>query len=90
MNNFKGVQKAYTLAMNSANSAADENARYMESINAHVQTLKATFQDFSRNVFNEEFVKRILDTANALLEFVNTPFGRYSPHTPLAPEALGA
>ena len=88
LNNFKGVQKAYTLAMNSANSAADENARYMESINAHVQTLKATFQDFSRNVFNEEFVKRILDTANALLEFVNTPFGQAATRITLLSTAL--
>ena len=88
MNNFKGVQKAYTLAMNSANSAADENARYMESINAHGQTLKATFQDFSRNVFNEEFVKRILDTANALLEFVNTPFGQAATRITLLSTAL--
>ena len=74
--------------MNSANSAADENARYMESINAHVQTLKATFQDFSRNVFNEEFVKRILDTANALLEFVNTPFGQAATRITLLSTAL--
>lgn len=88
LNNFKGVQKAYTLAMNSANSAADENARYMESINAHVQTLKATFQDFSRNVFNEEFIKRILDTANALLEFVNTPFGQAATRITLLSTAL--
>ena len=88
MNNFKGVQKAYTLAMNSANSAADENARYMESINAHVQTTKATFQDFARNVFNEEFVKRILDTANALLEFVNTPFGQAATRITLLSTAL--
>lgn len=88
LNNFKGVQKAYTLAMNSGNSAADENARYMESINAHVQTLKATFQDFSRNVFNEEFIKRILDTANALLEFVNTPFGQAATRITLLSTAL--
>ena len=88
MNNFKGVQKAYTLAMNSANSAADENARYMESINAHVQTLKGTCQDFSRNVFNEEFVKRILDTANALLEFANTPFGQAATRITLLSTAL--
>lgn len=88
LNNFKGVQKAYTLAMNSANSAADENARYMESINAHAQTLKATFQDFARNVFNEEFVKRILDTANALLEFVNTPFGQAATRITLLSTAL--
>lgn len=79
---------ATTTAMNSANSAADENARYMESINAHVQTLKATFQDFARNVFNEEFVKRILDTANALLEFVNTPFGQAATRIALLSTAL--
>ena len=79
---------ATTTATNSANSAADENARYMESINAHVQTLKATFQDFSRNVFNEEFVKRILDTANALLEFANTPFGQAATRITLLSTAL--
>ena len=79
---------ATTTAMNSANSAADENARYMESINAHVQALKATFQDFARNVFNEEFVKRILDTANALLEFVNTPFGQAATRITLLSTAL--
>ena len=79
---------ATTTATNSANSAADENARYMESINAHVQTLKATFQDFARNVFNDEFVKRILDTANALLEFANTPFGQAATRITLLSTAL--
>ena len=88
MNNFNGVQKAYTLAMNSAGSAAAENDRYMESINAHVQNLKATFQDFARNVFNEDFVKRILDTANAFLEFVNTPFGQAATRITLLSAAL--
>lgn len=88
MNNFEGVQKAYTLAMNSAGSATEENARYMESIQAHLQNLKATFQDFARNVFNEEFIKRILDTANALLEFVNTPFGQAATRITLLSTAL--
>ena len=88
LQNFDSAVTATTTAMNSANSAADENARYMESINAHVQTLKATFQDFSRNVFNDEFVKRILDTANALLEFVNTPFGQAATRITLLSTAL--
>ena len=88
LQNFDSAVTATTTAMNSANSAADENARYMESINAHVQTLKATFQDFARNVFNEEFVKRILDTANALLEFVNTPFGQAATRITLLSTAL--
>ena len=88
LNNFESVQKAYTLAMNSAGSATEENARYMESINAHVQNLKATFQDFARNVFNEDFVKRILDIANAFLEFVNTPFGQAATRITLLSSAL--
>lgn len=74
--------------MNSAGSATEENARYMESIQAHLQNLKATFQDFARNVFNEEFIKRILDTANALLEFVNTPFGQAATRITLLSTAL--
>lgn len=88
LQNFDSAVTATTTAMNSANSAANENARYMESINARVQTLKATFQDFSRNVFNEEFIKRILDTANVLLEFVNTPFGQAATRITLLSTAL--
>ena len=88
LQNFDSAVTATTTAMNSAGSAAAENARYMESINAHVQNLKATFQDFARNVFNEDFVKRILDTANAFLEFVNTPFGQAATRITLLSAAL--
>lgn len=88
LQNFDSAVTATTTAMNSAGSAAAENDRYMESINAHVQNLKATFQDFARNVFNEDFVKRILDTANAFLEFVNTPFGQAATRITLLSAAL--
>lgn len=88
LQNFDSAVTATATAMNSAGSAAAENDRYMESINAHVQNLKATFQDFARNVFNEDFVKRILDTANAFLEFVNTPFGQAATRIALLSTAL--
>lgn len=76
LNNFEGVQKAYTLAMNSAGSATQENARYMESLEAKVANLKATFQDFANNVITKEFLSNLIDVANGFLEFVNTPFGQ--------------
>ena len=88
LQNFDSAVTATATAMNSAGSAAAENDRYMESINAHVRNLKATFQDFARNVFNEDFVKRILDTANAFLEFVNTPFGQAATRITLISAAL--
>lgn len=88
LQNFDSAVTATATAMNSAGSAAAENDRYMESINAHVRNLKATFQDFARNVFNEDFVKRILDTSNAFLEFVNTPFGQAATRITLLSAAL--
>lgn len=76
MNNFEHATEATTTALESQGSAVQENNRYLESIEAKVSVLKATFQDLSNNVISDEFVKRVLDFANDLLKIANTDFGR--------------
>lgn len=49
----------------------------MEGLEASLNQLKATWQDFANKTLSSDFVKRILDVANALLEFGNTGFGQF-------------
>ena len=90
LNNFKNVQKAYELAMNSAGSAAKENERYMESLEAKVSALKSTFQDFANNVITKEFLSKLLELAKIFLDFANTPFGQASTRVVLLTTGLTA
>ena len=75
MSNFQTALDATATAYDSAGSAAQENARYMESLEAKTQNLKATFQDLSNNVIENELVKSLLDLANKGLTVLNTEVG---------------
>ena len=75
MDNFETAMRAETTALNAAGSAMEENARYMESLEAHTNKLKATFQDFSNRVVENELIKVLLDLANKVLTGLNTEVG---------------
>ena len=75
MKNFEHATDATKVALNSAGSAAHENERYMESLEAKVQAVKAEFEDFSNRVLSKELVSGFLDAGQAVLQFVNTDFG---------------
>lgn len=76
MDNFDAALKAEATAMESAGSAARENAAYMESLEAQTTQLKATFQDFANNVIDKELVSSILTLANDVLGALNTETGK--------------
>ena len=77
MGNFQTAIDATTTAYESSGSAAEENSRYMKSLEAKTTALKATFEDFSNNVINSDFVGRLLDVANGFLKLANTDLGRF-------------
>lgn len=77
MQNFSTASEATATALDSAGSAAKENERYMESLNAKTQQLKATFQDLANNVISNELVGAILDLADGFLELANTDLGNF-------------
>lgn len=78
MQNFDHALEATNTALNSTGSAARENSRYMESLEAKTQQLKATFEDFANNVINSQLVKSLLSLANAFLQLLNTPVGQFA------------
>lgn len=75
MNNFDHAVKATETSMNSAGSAAQENARYMEGLEAKTNQLKSTFQDLANNVIDDQLVGALLDLANGFLQLANSPIG---------------
>lgn len=76
LSNFKGVQEATALAYNSSGSAAAENAKVLESLDAKTTALKATWEDFANKTINSELVKSLLNLANGALKVLNTEAGR--------------
>lgn len=49
----------------------------MEGLEASLNQLKATWQDFANKTLSSDFVKGILDATNALLKFGSTGFGQF-------------
>lgn len=75
MTNFATATNATATALNSSGSAAEENARYLESIEARATAVSAAFQQMSLKVVDSDLVKGILDIAKAFAEFGTTDFG---------------
>ena len=63
--------------MNSAGSAEQENAVYMESLKGKLNNLKSAWQDFARNTINSEVIKSLLSLGAEVLKFANTDMGRF-------------
>lgn len=75
MENFESAIGATSTALDSQGSAARENAKYMDSLEAKIVAIKSSFQELAINVINSDTVKGILDGVNSFLEFLNTDIG---------------
>ena len=72
MNNFDKALEATETAYMSAGSAAQENERYMQSINAQVTLLQASFERLVLgNGGLEAFIISTLKLANAVVSLIN-------------------
>ena len=78
LQNFEHATSATETALNSAGSAAQENAKYLESLEAREQSLKAEFEDFANRVLSKEVVAGFYDATEAALQFINTDFGAFA------------
>ena len=71
MTNFNSAVGATEAALNSEGSAAEENAKRMDSLQGKVQQLESAWQNFSRNTVNSDFIKNILSTLTSLIKLVD-------------------
>lgn len=77
LNNWTTAVEATETAMNSAGSAARENEKVLDSIQGHIQSLNAAWEQLSRNAFSQEFIKRVIDFGTVILNIANSGFGRW-------------
>lgn len=75
MQNFSHAVDATNTALHSSGSAMEENAAYMESLEARTTKIQALFQQLSQTVVDSSLVKSILDIAAGLLQIANTDIG---------------
>lgn len=75
MNNFQTAVDATSTAFDSAGSAMQENQKYMDSVAAKENQLKAEFEDFSNRVLSKELVTGFLNAGQAALSFANNDVG---------------
>lgn len=77
LRNFDSALEAVNVSQNSSGSAMKENERYMESLGAKVNLLKAQFQEL---VLGEgglaKFIKLLVDSGTSLLKFANSDIGQ--------------
>lgn len=67
LSNFTQVQEAHKIALDSDNSALDENARAMENLNKKIKAIKDSWAELILAVADSESIGNILDTVNNLL-----------------------
>lgn len=75
MQNFEHATDATKVALNSAGSAAQESSKYMESLEAKQQALKAEFEDFANRVLSKDLVGGFINAGTAMLNFANNDVG---------------
>lgn len=90
MENFGHATDATNVALNSAGSAIRENSRFMDSLEAKVQSIRSAFQEFANNVLSSELVSAILTAGKAILDFANTDLGQFISKLLLANLAIQA
>ena len=77
--NIADAQGAYTDAMNSAGVATEANNMYMDTANAHLQQLKASFQELSADAINSTLIKNVLDFGRTTIEVIDKLIDKLGP-----------
>lgn len=76
LNNSQILEKSYKEAMDSEGAAVTEHEKRLKSIEAHVNQLKAAWQNFATSATTVEAINKTLDTVRTLLDLLtNSPIG---------------
>lgn len=76
LKNWDEVERAITTATNSSGSAMAENAKYMESIQGHIDQLNNALQTFWNNLLDSEVIKFVVDRLTDLIKILDTAPGK--------------
>lgn len=76
MQNIGVAVKATNTALNSNGSAVEENAKRMDSVQGKIEQFQAAWEKLSTSFMSSDFLKNIIDTGTALINFFDTDMGK--------------
>ena len=76
MRNYQTAIDATNTALDSAGSAARENARYMDSMEGKLEALASAWENFSRKIIDSDWLKKGMDVLTDVLEALSTDVGQ--------------
>ena len=76
MSNYGTAIEATKTALDSAGSAAEENARYMDSMQGKLEELSSAWENFSRKIINSDWLKKGMDVLTNILEVLSSDVGQ--------------
>ena len=76
LSNWKTAVDATATALNSQGSAMKENSKYMDSIQGKLKQLSSAWEELSKNVFNSDFLKFVVDLGTGFLNLANSGLGQ--------------
>lgn len=71
MENYDSAQKYAETSANAFGTANEKYEIYMDSVMAKQNQLRASWEEFYNNLLNSDFIKTLLNIANALLKLMN-------------------
>ena len=76
MNNFDTAIKATNTAMNAQGSAANENSKYLESMQGHLQNLQSAWSEFANAMVKSSMLNKGMDILAEMLHFLSSDAGQ--------------
>lgn len=71
ISNFEQVEKATEAAYNSAGTAAQENEKYMDSMQGRINATTASWQALANTILSSDFLKGFIDSGRTTLDILN-------------------
>ena len=76
MNNFDTAIEATSTAMNAQGSAANENSKYLESMQGHLQNLQSAWSEFANAMVKSSMLNKGMDILAEMLHFLSSDAGQ--------------
>lgn len=71
------IEKAYESALNSAGSAQKEFDAWSRSIEAHINTFKASWESLSQTVMDSDFLKGVVDLGTTIISTLDNIIDKF-------------
>ena len=71
LSNFEKVEDAYQSALDSTGSASEENAKWMDSLQGHLNQLETAWESFANTFMSSDFLKGCVDVLTTILKLLD-------------------